>query len=118
MKILIVDDNESITKALSQYLTVKSYEVSVANSGRSGLSLIQNHEFDAILLDLSMPDFSGFDIIETLEKDGQLKDKKIILFTASSISNELINELLRKDGIETYLKKPVKLSEIEQVLTS
>ncbi len=118
MKILIIDDNESITDALAKYLKVKGFEVSVSNDGRNGLSFIQNHEFDVILLDLSMPEFSGFDVIEALEKDGQLKDKKIVLFTASSVSKEMINELLKKDGIQTCLKKPVKLAEIVQTLTT
>ena len=117
MKILIVDDNQSITNALSQYLKVKDFEVVIANKGRTGLDLIQNQEFDSILLDLAMPDFSGFDIINTLEKDDQLKDKKIILFTASTISNAILNELVKKDGIKTCIKKPVKLSEIVQVIS-
>ena len=117
MNILIIDDNKSITSAVSQYLKAKGFEVSIANDGRSGLSLIQNQEFDTILLDLSIPHFSGFDIIETLEKDGQLKDKKIILFTASAISKDMIYDLLRKDGIKTWLKKPVKLSEIVQAIS-
>ncbi len=116
MKILIVDDNDSITGALDKYFTVKGFEVSVANGGRNGLSLIQNHKFDAIFLDMSMPEFSGIDIIETLEKNCQLKDKKIILFTASSIPREVLDELLQKEGVQTYLRKPVKLAEILQVL--
>lgn len=118
MKILIIDDNASITEMLSEYLTMQEHEVSIANSGRSGLSMVQNNGFDTILLDLSMPDFSGFDIIEALEKVGQLSDKKIVLFTASSVSNEILEELLAKDGIHSCVKKPVKLSELIQVITS
>lgn len=116
MKILIVDDNESITDALAKYLTLKGFEVSVSNGGRNGLSLIQNHEFDAILLDIAMPEFSGIDIIEALERDSQLKDQKIILFTASTISKDEMHELLQKEGIHTCINKPVRLAEILQVL--
>ena len=118
MKILIVDDNQSITGMLSKYLKLKNFEVNVANGGRNGLSLIQNNEFDTILLDLSMPDFSGMDVIDALEKDGKLKDKKIVLFTASSIENELLDQLLRKEGIKACVKKPVKLAELIQVIST
>jgi len=108
MKILIVDDNQSITGMLSKYL----------NDGRNGLNLIQNYEFDTIILDLAMPDFSGIDVIDALEKDGKLKDQKIVLFTASSITNELLDQLLRKEGIKACVKKPVKLKELIQVIST
>ena len=117
-KILIVDDNKEIADMLSKYLTLKDFEVSVANDGRNGLNLIQNNNFDTILLDLSMPDFSGMDVIDALEKDGKLKDNKIVLFTASSITNELLDQLLKKEGIHACVKKPVKLAELIQVIAT
>ena len=117
-RILLIDDERDVTDILSKYLKIKDYEVSVANGGRDGLNLIQNNEFDIILLDLSMPDFSGMDVVEALEKAGQLKDKKIVIFTVSSISDETVMELLKKEGIKKYLKKPVKLTEIVQAIST
>ena len=116
-RILLIDDDRELTDILSQYLKIKDFEVSVANGGRDGLNLIQNNEFDVIFLDVSMPDFSGIDVVEALEKAGQLKDKKIVLFTATSISNEII-KLLKKEGVKTCLKKPAKLAEILQVIST
>ena len=117
MKILIIDDNQSITDMLQKYLRIKGFEVSTVNNGRNGLAAIQKQKFDSVLLDLSMPDFSGIDLIETLEKEGQLSNQRIILFTASSVSNEIINSLLKKEGIHSCLRKPVNLSEIIQTLS-
>ena len=117
MKLLIVDDNTSITDMLSKYLTIKGNDVSVVNSGRNAVNMIKSNKFDTILLDLSMPDFSGIDVIETLEKEGELKNQKIVLFTASSVANETIDHLLEKDGIKTCLKKPVKLGELVQTIS-
>lgn len=117
MKLLIVDDNSSITDMLSKYLKIKGYDVSVVNSGRNALNMIQSNKFDTVLLDLSMPDFSGIDVIESLERTGNLKNQKIVLFTASSVSNQIIDELLSKDGIKTCLKKPVKLAELVQTIS-
>lgn len=117
MKLLIVDDNTSITDMLSKYLTIKGYDVSVVNSGINALNMIKSNKFDTVLLDLSMPDFSGIDVIENLEKTDQLKDQKIVLFTASSVANDTIDKLLEKDGIKTCLKKPVKLGELVQTIS-
>ena len=107
MRILLIDDNKSMTKALSKFLSAKGYENTVSNHGREGLKLIQEQKFDKILLDLSMPEFSGYDILDSLEKSGKIKELKIIVFTASSISDAKIKEL-KKKGIFSFLKKPVR----------
>lgn len=118
MKILIVDDNKSITNSLEKYLKVKGHEVNVSNEGHKGLELIQNGKWDKILLDLSMPNFSGLDIIENLEKNNGLKDKNIILFTAASISDFVISKLVEKEGINGLLKKPLSIIHLTEALTA
>jgi len=118
MKILVIDDNKSITGSLEKYLKIKGYEVRICNDGWDGLDLIQNDKWDVVLLDLSMPEFSGLDIIENLEKNNTLKDKNIVLFTASSVPDYVLDKLLKKDGIKTCLKKPISLAEITECITS
>ena len=111
MTILLIDDNESMTKALSKFLLAKGYENMVSNGGREGLKLIQEEKFDKIFLDLSMPEFSGYDVLDSLEKNGNIKELKIIVFTAAAISDAEIEEF-KKRGIFSFLKKPVKLDEL------
>ena len=65
-----------------------------------------------------MPEYSGLDIIENLEKDNVLKDKNIILFTASSVSDYVLEKLVKKDGIRTCLKKPISLAKIAETITA
>ena len=108
MKILLIDDNQDITELLSNYLTIKGHECTVCNDGRNGTSLILEKHFDAVILDLAMPEYTGFDVIDDLEKAGKLKNQKIILFTASSVKNEDIEKILKK-GIHSCLRKPVRL---------
>ena len=112
MKILIIDDNKTITEMLSKYLTVKGYDCVVTNDGRNGLNLMKKEKFHTVFLDMSMPDFGGKDVIAALEKDNLLKDQRIIIFTASSVSNDEMDELIKKDGVELCLRKPVQLSEL------
>jgi DNA-binding response OmpR family regulator len=118
MKILVIDDNKSITSSLEKYLKIKGFEVSVCNDGYDGLELIQNGEWDKVLLDLSMPECSGLDIIENLEKNNLLKDKNIFLFTASSVPDYVLEKLLKKDGVKTCLKKPISLAKIAETISA
>jgi DNA-binding response OmpR family regulator len=60
-KILLIDDNESITEMMAKYVAGKGHDCTVANDGRNGLTLIEQEKFDIILLDLAMPEFTGVD---------------------------------------------------------
>ena len=106
MKILIVDDNPDITKVFSKYMTIKGHSCTVVNDGRSALTLIENNQFDVILLDLAMPEFSGSDIIDELYKSGKIKNHNIITLTASSISDDDESNMKSK-GVRLCLKKPI-----------
>jgi len=118
MKILIVDDNKNITDMLSKYLIVKGFDCVVTNDGRNGLTLMKKEKYHTVFLDMSMPDFGGLDVISALEKENLLKDQRIIIFTASSISNDEIDELVKKDGVDSCLRKPVQLSELRAIIES
>jgi len=111
-RILIIDDNKDIAEMLSKYLNGKGFDCVVSNDGVNGLNQIKKEKFDTVFLDLAMPNFGGLDVIAALEKDHVLKDQRIVVFTASSASNEELEKLLEKDGVESYLRKPVQLSEL------
>ena len=113
---MMIDDNESITKLVTKYLTLKKHEITTSNNSRKGLELFKNGKFDLLLLDIAMPEFSGIDIIDDLVKDGRIHNDKVVLFTASSISNAEIDALIEK-GVRAVLKKPVKLEEMLNTLT-
>jgi DNA-binding response OmpR family regulator len=118
MKVLIVDDNQDITGLLSRFLKVKGFENVVTNDPRDGLERIKNEKYDVVLLDISMPELSGIDIIQTLETENILKDQKIVIFSATAYTASQINDLLRKDGIQACLKKPILLDELLTAITS
>jgi two-component system, OmpR family, response regulator len=106
MKILIIDDNEDIATMFSKYMVIKGHSCSVANDGLSGLKLIETQTFDAVILDLAMPEFSGHDVIDALNENGKIKSQNIVTLTASSTSVE--DELILKNkGVRLCLKKPI-----------
>lgn len=118
MKVLIVDDNKDITEMLSRYLKVKGIDCASTNDPLNGLTLIKKEKYDNVFLDMSMPGFSGLDIINALEKEDLLKNQKVVIFTASSISNDEIQKLLEKDGVDSCLRKPVELKDLLATINS
>ena len=102
MKLLVVDDSKDITDVLMVYCESKGVECTVVNAGIDGLEVIRNNSnFDLILLDLAMPEFSGLDVIQTLKNENLLERRNIVVFTASSDS-KVLEETERhpKQGIE------------------
>lgn len=118
MKILAVDDNPDIIKLVQLTVEVMGHEFESAGGGVEGLEKIKETKYDMVFLDLSMPDFTGMDIIESLEKDGTIKDQHIILFTASFLGmGELEDELIKK-GIHSVLAKPADIDKIMDKINS
>ena len=115
MKICLIDDNQSITKMFSKMLKINGHECVIANDGRSGLSLIENDKFDAVLLDISMPEFSGIDVVNALNKSGKIKENNVVILTASSSSNEELDKL-KEQGVKEVLKKPIQLNSLISTL--
>jgi DNA-binding response OmpR family regulator len=107
MQVLIVDDNQDITGLLSRFLKAKGIENRVTNDPLDGLERIKENQYDVVLLDISMPEFSGIDIIKTLEKEKILKEQKIIIFSATAFTTT-----------QGCLKKPIQLNELLTAITS
>lgn len=116
MKILVVDDNENITKLLQKYLQFKGHNCIVVSDGKTALSVISVDKFDSIILDLAMPKFTGIDFIEAMCKNGKILENKIIVLTASNILTESEEKSLIEKGVKAVIRKPMKLDTIMQIL--
>ena len=115
MKILIIDDNADITDAMSMYIESQGIDCTVSNQGMNGLELIKQNNFDLIILDIAMPEFSGYDVIESLKNDQILQNHKIIVLTASSLTENAINDIKLK-GIQEVVKKPLALEQLQDLI--
>jgi DNA-binding response OmpR family regulator len=107
LKVLAIDDNKEITDMLSLYFETQGIEFTAVNDGKQGLEAIRNQDPNLVLLDLAMPNFSGIDIINYLKKEKLLESRKIVIFTASSVTDEVFEDL-KKIGVKDILKKPVE----------
>lgn len=115
MKILVVEDNIDISEVMSTFCGArKDIVCQVTNTGQEGLDRIRAEHFDLILLDLAMPDFSGFDVIKSLKQDGLLESKNIVIFTAST-DQRLFDEM-KKAGIKDIFKKPFSINDLTALI--
>lgn len=113
-KVLIIDDEASISSILSALLTKNGYEVEVANSGESGLDAYAKFMPAVILLDLKMPGIDGIKVMEILDK--QLNaDCKIIIMTAHGEVRSAVEAM--KKGAFDYLEKPFDNDELLAIIS-
>lgn len=116
MKILHIDDNSSITAVFSKILKLKNHDYHICSDGKSGLEQIKNEDFDVIFLDLTMPSFSGYDVLEALKKD-EKSTSNIVILTATNLSSDEKSEL-ESFQIHKLLQKPVTMAQILDCINS
>jgi CheY-like chemotaxis protein len=115
MKLLVVDDSKDITDVLMIYCESKGIECTVVNAGIDGLEVIRNNSnFDLILLDLAMPEFSGLDVIKSLKNENLLERRNIVVFTASS--DPKVFEETERSGVKAVFKKPFSIDDLTALI--
>ena len=117
MKILVVDDDKQTTSMLSKFFNYEGHPTVVTNDPMEGLERIKKEKYDVILLDIKMPVISGLNIIQILAAGGKLKKQNIFIFSGADYNENQIKDLLRRDGINGFLKKPIELDELLTTIT-
>ncbi|MCD6148113.1 response regulator [bacterium] len=82
-KILIVEDEEILSDLLQKRLKKEGYDVLLARNGEEGLKMIKETEPDLVLLDIIMPKMSGFQVMEEMNKEENLKKIPVIIISNS-----------------------------------
>ncbi len=107
-KILLVEDEEHLLKTIQLNLDLESYLVFTATNGIDALKEFRKQSFDLIILDVMLPEMSGFDVCEEIRKENT--SVPILFLTAKASSEDRINGL--KLGADDYLTKPFNLEEL------
>ncbi len=108
MRILVVEDEKKVAKALEEGLEAEHYEVAVAHTGEDGFYLISTQAFDLVLLDLMLPGRSGLEILRAMRTRG-LRTPVLIL-TARDAIEDRVQGL--DCGADDYLVKPFAFAEL------
>lgn len=109
--LLIIEDNPFLNGMYQIALEKAGFEVLTANDGRAGLALIREKKPDAIILDLLMPGMNGYEVLESVRKDENTRDIKVVVLTV--VTDKENRERAEKLGISGYIiKSQVTLEEI------
>jgi len=108
-KILIVDDEEDIRTSIRMILEKQGYTISDAADGKIALEIIDKEDFDLVILDVMMPELSGWDTLTEIIKRKPDYAGKIMFLSVVEISDERKKELIQK-GMVDYMTKPFELN--------
>lgn len=114
MRVLIVDDHDSVRESLARLVTAWGHEVAVAGDGESALVLADTFQPEYAVLDLSLPDMSGIALAARLRTVFPAAALRIIALSAHAVSD--IREQCLAAGIDDCLSKPREIERLEALL--
>ncbi len=115
MKVLMIDDDLALCKLIKEYFELEEIEFDFCSTGKTWLVLLKQKSYDAILLDLALPESNGLTILKKIVKEN---DIPVLLFTAqgSDLDHIAALELGAEDYIDKPCNPPVLISRIKKIL--
>lgn len=110
--VLIVEDEDNIALALTHVLRREGYSVERVADGAKALPMIRSMQPDLVLLDVMLPEVSGYEICQTVRMDDSLSDIKILIMTARGTDVERRKGLAL--GADGFITKPFELTDLKQ----
>src|SRR5512145_496100 len=108
MAVLLIEDDADLGKLLTQYLEINNIEVVLAVNGESALDLFNQSKFNLAIIDVMLPDTSGFEIAKSFKQTSP--DFPFLFLTAKNKKEDIIQGL--KLGAEDYITKPFEPEEL------
>lgn len=94
-KVLIVEDDENQNKAISELISKETIQTYSVLSGTEALNFLESDKVDCIIIDLGLPDMSGYDLIKNIRSNENLKEISIIVYTGKELTKEENNSILK-----------------------
>jgi CheY-like chemotaxis protein len=116
LRLLLVEDNEINQQVASAILERAGHDCVVAETGRAALALVQEEAFDAILMDLQMPEMDGFEATRRIRALGAKGRMPIIALTANAMPEDVARA--RAAGMNGHLAKPIRPLELSETLAA
>lgn len=113
--VLVIDDNETIRSIIAGQLVSRGHSAETADGALKGLEMLAASEFDAVILDISMPGMDGFEALQAIRKlPGAAGRTPVIALTAHAMIED--RERCLKAGFDQFLTKPVRSNELAQAI--
>ena len=108
--ILVIDDDELVSRTLQRTLKIYGHHVMVSNSGTEGLQLAHRHRPDMFILDIMMPGADGYQVCRQIRGDPLLQELPVLFLTARLKDEDKIEGF--RAGADDYLTKPFNMEEL------
>ena len=109
-KILIADDEEHLGYLVKFKLEKEGFDVIWKKNGRQALEAVREERPDLVILDVMMPGLTGFEVLEAIKADPELKDTPVIMLTASGQEADTVKGI--DMGAADYIVKPFRPAEL------
>lgn len=103
-RVLVVDDEPVNLQVVHNYLSLEDFDLTLASSGEQALGLLEEEQFDLVLLDVMMPRISGYEVCRSLRENHGLSELPVIFLTAKAEEPDIIAGM--NQGANDYLTKP------------
>jgi CheY-like chemotaxis protein len=95
-ELLVIEDDSAERLSVAALIEASDIKISTAESGARALELLRERKFDCVILDLKLPDVSGFDLLSEIQRDENLREIPIVVFTGRDLTQEEESELRRR----------------------
>ncbi|QGY40399.1 response regulator [Pseudodesulfovibrio cashew] len=109
-KVLLIDDEEEFLSALSERMEIRGMNVTTASNADAAVTALDNNEFDAIILDLQMPDMNGIEMLKVIKKSHP--EMQVILLTGKATLEAGIEAM--KLGAMDFMEKPADIQSLTE----
>lgn len=113
--ILLAEDNAINQQVAREILECADVQVTIANNGKEVMELLKSETFDAILMDIQMPEMDGFQTIEAIRSEERFRDLPVIAMTAHALVGDKEKSL--QAGMDDHVTKPIDPDELMEVLS-
>lgn len=113
-KILVIEDERTTRSSIINFLESEGFQTLVAENGRQGIDLAQQHLPDLIICDILMPELDGYDVLTTLQQEPQTASIPFIFLTVTATEAGLRQSL--DMGADDYLSKPITSEKLRQAI--
>lgn len=114
MKILLVEDNKSVRKSISDFIKELGHSVRESSDGKKALDTLQKEKVHLVMSDIRMPVMDGHELLREIKASDSLKDIEVLLFTGHGDVKGAVEAM--REGAYDYLLKPVNLKELDTII--
>lgn len=115
-RLLLVDDNQDVLRALSTLLELEGHEVTTSDNGRDAVRLMSEKHPEVAIVDVGMPDMDGFEVARTVRLNRRLDDMMLVALTGYASESDKSRALAA--GFDFHLTKPLSLDKLQYILAN